>query len=270
MIGGLLFTGALYGGAYRFLYWIIARTDYVGGLLTAVLLDYLMLIALGILLLSSFIAALAEVLLSDDLVLLRAAPMREEALFLDRLLMIWLQTAWMPVTFVVPVVLGFARAWSRLITETPGTGTQPDAFALAVLLGIGLPALTLVPAALASMGALLVGRYISANRLRNAMLVGAISGGVLYAGGQYLHRLRPQPRRHRQLYRERPLDGPPEVRWLLTDWLSHSVDIALHGDLAALGFYLDRGLAEERTDKPPSMAAQGDGRPTWLRQGLKG
>ena len=75
---GAFVTGALYGGAYRFLYWIIARTDYVGGLLTAVLLDYLMLIV-GHLLLSSFIAALAEVLLSDDLVLLRAAPMREEA-----------------------------------------------------------------------------------------------------------------------------------------------------------------------------------------------
>ena len=272
VIGGLLFTGALYGGAYRFLYWIIARTDYVGGLLTAVLLDYLMLIALGILLLSSFIAALAEVLLSDDLVLLRAAPMREEALFLDRLLMIWLQTAWMPVTFVVPVVLGFARAWSRLITETPGTGTEPDAFALAILLGIGLPALTLVPAALSSMGALLVGRYISANRLRNAMLVGAIVGGMgLYAGGQYLRLDRVLSPEGIDNFIEsvRSMDRS-EVRWLPTDWLSHSVDIALHGDLAALGFYSDRGLAEERTDKllEDTLKATGD-RP-WLRLGLEG
>ena len=35
VFGALLFTGGLYAGAYRFLYWIIARTDYVGGLLTA-------------------------------------------------------------------------------------------------------------------------------------------------------------------------------------------------------------------------------------------
>lgn len=272
VIGGLLFTGALYGGAHKFLYWIISRTDYVGGLLTAVLLDYLMLIALGILLLSSFIAALAEVLLSDDLVLLRAAPLREEALFLDRLLIIWLQTAWMPVTFVVPVVLGFARAWSKLIVETPGTGTEPDVFALTVLIGVGLPALTLVPAAASCMIAVLVGRFVSANRLRNALLVGAIVGGMgLYGAGQYLRLdkvLSPEGIDN-FIENVRSMDRS-EVRWLPTDWLSHSVDIALHGDLAALGFYSDRGLAEERTDKLLEDALKVTGDQPWLRLGLEG
>ena len=104
VIGGSMLIRGLHWGASRFLYWIISRTDFVGGILTGVFVDYLLLIAVGILLLSTLIAALAIFLLSDDLRLLRSTPLREEALFLDRLGAVWLQSAWMPLVFVVPIL----------------------------------------------------------------------------------------------------------------------------------------------------------------------
>ncbi|MDE0882499.1 MAG: hypothetical protein OSB21_07895 [Myxococcota bacterium] len=271
LIGSAMFTGGLYAGSYKFLYWIISRTDYVGGLLTSVLLDYLMLISLGILLLSSFIAALAEVLLSDDLSLLRAAPLREEALFLDRLVMIWVQTAWMPLAFVVPILLGFARAWGRLIAETPGTGSAPDFWALTWLIAFGLPALTLLPAAFSCLSSIVIGRFVSAARLRNTMLIGAIVGGMgLYGASQYLRldRLLSPQGVDNFIESVRSMERS-KTPWLPTDWLAQNLDLALHGDLSAQGFYQDRGLAEQRTEQLLEKALKASGDRPWLRLGLE-
>jgi hypothetical protein len=272
VLGAAMFTGGLYAGSYRFLYWMIARTDYVGAMITSMLLDYLILIAAAILIISSFIAALAEVLLSDDLELLRASPLREESLFLDRLAVVWFETAWMPIAFVVPILLGFAKAWSRLITETPGAGVEPDLWALAWLIIVGLPALTLIPAAASSLVAILVGRYISANRLRDALIAAALIAGMgFYAGGQYLRvdRILSPEGVDNFIESMRGIDRG-SIRWLPTDWLAHSLDLALHGDLAATGFYSDRGLAAQRTDKLLEDALKATGDQPWLRLGLEG
>ncbi len=47
VIGGAILVQGIYWGSYRFLYWIISRTDFVGGILTGVFVDYLLLIAMA-------------------------------------------------------------------------------------------------------------------------------------------------------------------------------------------------------------------------------
>ena len=110
----------------------------------------------------------------------------------DRLLMIWLQTAWMPVTFVVPVVLGFACR-SAVDHRDAGHRDRTRRLCAGGLVRDRLPALTLVPAALSSMGAISVGRYISANRRVTPCSWAPSLAVWAVRGGQYLRLDRPQP-----------------------------------------------------------------------------
>jgi hypothetical protein len=277
VVGAVFFTGGLYVGANRFLYWIISRTDYVGSLLTGVFLDFLMLIALAILVLSSLVSALAVVLLSDDLMLLRAAPVRSESLFLERTLVVWLQTAWMPVTFVAPILFGFHAAWARFVLEFPGNGSGPDTLGLLWLMAAGLPALTLVPAALASLLALLFGRFVSAARLRNALIALFIIAGLgLYATGQYL--------RIDNLLNPEGLDDfltnveqiePGGSTWLPSQWLADGMGVALHGGLAAQSLREDKAFTDQTRERLLERAAgaieAAMGREqSWLRPAIDG
>ncbi|MEC7752179.1 MAG: hypothetical protein VX405_11820 [Myxococcota bacterium] len=251
IIGGAMLIQGIYWGAYRFLYWIISRTDYVGGILTGVFVDYLLLIAMAILLLSTLIAALAVFLLSEDLKLLRSTPVREEALFLDRLGAVWLQSAWMPLIFVVPILLGFLTAWQRYLGGNPAVAREPDLSSFAYLILIGLPALTLIPAALSGVVALLIGRFVSASRLRNGLIAGTIIGSIgLYGAGQYL--------RVDQLFTPEAIEDFMESmktferqpRWYLpTDWLAEGLDFSLHGDLASAGLFADTAVAGQARER---------------------
>jgi hypothetical protein len=251
VIGALFFTGGLYTGANRFLYWIISRTDYVGSLLTGVFLDFLMLFALAILVLSSLVSALAVILLSDDLMLLRAAPVRSEALFLERTAVVWLQTAWMPITFVAPILLGFQSAWARFVVEFPGNGDGPDTAGLLWLMAAGLPALTLIPAAFASLLALLFGRFVSAARLRSALIAGFIVAGLgLYAAGQYLRidsLLSPEGLDDFLTNVEQVESGG--ATWLPSQWLANGMGIALHGGIAAQSLRQDKAFTDQSRER---------------------
>lgn len=276
VIGGSMLIRGLHWGASRFLYWIISRTDFVGGILTGVFVDYLLLIAVGILLLSTLIAALAIFLLSDDLRLLRSTPLREEALFLDRLGAVWLQSAWMPLVFVVPILLGFLSAWQRYLSENPAVGREPDFAGFAWLCIVGLPALTLIPAALAGIASLIVGRFISASRLRNSLVAGTIILGVgVYGAGQYL--------RVDQLFTPEAIENfmdsmktfERQPRWYLpTDWLAEGVDFSLHGDLRSAGLFSDTavvGQARERlAERLSAVAGEVVGDDPTVIQGIEG
>ena len=282
VIGGAMLVQGIYWGSYRFLYWIISRTDYVGGILTGVFVDYLLLIAVGILLLSTLIASLAVFLLSEDLKLLRSTPLREEALYLDRLGAVWLQSAWMPLIFVVPILLGFLAAWQRYLVGNPAVAREPDVGAFTYLILVGLPALTLIPAALSGIIALLIGRFVSASRLRNGLIAGTIIGSIgIYGAGQYL--------RVDQLFTPEAIEDFVESmqtferqpRWYLpTDWLAEGLDFSLHGDLKSAGLFADTAVASQARERlvdritdvlgdDPVMVQEIEGlvygkRPSWL------
>ena len=84
--------------------------EMIGHLLTARLLEFMLLGIVGFVFMSSLVSALGTFFLSDDLPLVRAAPLAEGPFFTAR----WLETAalagWMVVGFGLPVIAAYGAA----------------------------------------------------------------------------------------------------------------------------------------------------------------
>jgi ABC-2 type transport system permease protein len=113
---GVLFGGiavavalALYEGAF----WLTAQLEgyaELGDYLLRLGLSWLFLTFLSFLAFSGVVTALSTFFLADDLRLLLAAPVATRRLFLARFLRTVAQASWMVVIFLVPVLMGVARA----------------------------------------------------------------------------------------------------------------------------------------------------------------
>jgi len=106
---GVLVFGALFWGAF----WITAQLDAyeeLGDFLLRIGLSWLFLTFLSFLTFSGIVTALSTFFLSDDLRLLLATPISVRRLFYARFARTVLQSSWMIVVFLLPVLLGIGVA----------------------------------------------------------------------------------------------------------------------------------------------------------------
>jgi len=106
---GVAVCGVLYQGAF----WLTGHLeDYaeLGDYLLRMGLSWLFLTFLSFLAFSGVVTALSTFFLSDDLRLLLVAPVATRRLFLARFLRTVVQSSWMVVIFLVPVLIGIGRA----------------------------------------------------------------------------------------------------------------------------------------------------------------
>jgi ABC-2 type transport system permease protein len=106
---GVAVCGVLYQGAF----WLTGHlADYaeLGDYLLRMGLSWLFLTFLSFLAFSGVVTALSTFFLSDDLRLLLVAPVATRRLFLARFLRTVVQSSWMVVIFLVPVLIGVGRA----------------------------------------------------------------------------------------------------------------------------------------------------------------
>ena len=111
LFGGvaLLVCGALYQGSF----WLTGQLDAyaeLGDYLLRIGLSWLFLTFLSFLAFSGVVTALSSFFLSDDLRLLLVAPVATRRLFHARFARTLVQSSWMVVIFVVPVLVGVGRA----------------------------------------------------------------------------------------------------------------------------------------------------------------
>ncbi|HKB11467.1 MAG TPA: hypothetical protein VKD69_12480, partial [Vicinamibacterales bacterium] len=111
LFGGvaLAVCGALYQGAF----WLTMQLDAyaeLGDYLLRIGLSWLFLTFLSFLAFSGVVTALSAFFLSDDLRLLLVAPVATRRLFLARFVRTLVQSSWMVVIFVVPILVGVGRA----------------------------------------------------------------------------------------------------------------------------------------------------------------
>jgi ABC-2 type transport system permease protein len=106
---GLLVFGALFWGAF----WITRQLDAyeeLGDFLLRIGLSWLFLTFLSFLVFSGVVTALSTFFLSEDLRLLLATPVAVRRLFYARFMKTVLQSSWMVVIFLLPVLLGVGIA----------------------------------------------------------------------------------------------------------------------------------------------------------------
>src|SRR3989442_794527 len=112
----LLFGGvavAVCGVLYQAAFWLTGHlADYaeLGDYLLRMGLSWLFLTFLSFLAFSGVVTALSTFFLSDDLRLLLVAPVATRRLFLARFVRTVVQSSWMVVIFLVPVLVGVGRA----------------------------------------------------------------------------------------------------------------------------------------------------------------
>ncbi|OFW30890.1 MAG: hypothetical protein A3H97_19195 [Acidobacteria bacterium RIFCSPLOWO2_02_FULL_65_29] len=175
---GDLSRGALFGGvalvvAYALFagsFWLTAQLeDYaeLGDYLLRLGLSWLFLTFLSFLAFSGVVTALSTFFLADDLRLLLAAPVAARRLFLARFLRTVVQASWMVVIFLVPVLLGVARA--RCV--------GPSFYLTAVLT---IAPFAVIPVAVGTAVTLLLVNTFPARRARDIlMLMGLLFAGAL-------------------------------------------------------------------------------------------
>jgi ABC-2 type transport system permease protein len=126
LVRGLMFGGiglaviaALFSGSF-WLAWQAASYDELGDYLIRIGLSWLFLTFLSFLAFSAVVASLSTFFLSDDLRLILVAPVASRRVFAARFARTLVQSGWMVVVFLVPVLagIGFAKCapWSLILT----------------------------------------------------------------------------------------------------------------------------------------------------------
>ncbi len=163
--GRLLLGGVLGAGVLAFVYFVSLKAirffsgvEIIGPLLTVRLLEFTFLAVLSFVLLSSLISALSTFYLSDDLLLVRAAPVAEGAFFVSRLVQTAAISSWMVLGFTLPVLLAYGSAMG-------GGLTYVGALALTFV------PLLLIPTALGIAGITFLVCVFPARRVRDLFVV---------------------------------------------------------------------------------------------------
>ncbi len=187
-------------------------TPEVGPVLAARLLGFGLLILLGILVLSNLIAALSSFFLSRDLPIVLSAPVDWLAVYGSRLVETGVTSSWMVVLLLVPLVAAYGTVY--------GAGWAFYLVSLAALVP-----LLIIPAALGSMGTLMLVRVFPARRTRDILGVIAAGGVALLVLG--LRVLRPErlvdPEGYRSLVDYLDVLRGPTLAWVPSDWASQAM-----------------------------------------------
>jgi ABC-2 type transport system permease protein len=160
---GVLVFGALFWGAF----WITTQLDAyeeLGDFLLRIGLSWLFLTFLSFLTFSGIVTALSTFFLSDDLRLLLATPISVRRLFYARFARTVLQSSWMIVVFLLPVLLGVGIA-----------RCAPCAFYLTALLTVA--PFCVIPVAAGTGTTLLLVNVFPARRARDILML----MGLLFA-----------------------------------------------------------------------------------------
>jgi len=165
LFGGvaLLVCGALYQGSF----WLTGQLDAyaeLGDYLLRIGLSWLFLTFLSFLAFSGVVTALSSFFLSDDLRLLLVAPVATRRLFHARFARTLVQSSWMVVIFVVPVLVGVGRA------RCAGVGYYATALLTVVPFAV-------IPVAIGTAVTLLLVNTFPARRARDLLLL----MGLLFA-----------------------------------------------------------------------------------------
>jgi ABC-2 type transport system permease protein len=162
---GLFVGGALFALVF-WLTWQLLDYEELGEYLVRLGLSWLFLTFLSFLAFSALVTSLSTYFLSEDLRLLLAAPVPPERLFYARFSRTALQSAWMVVAFLLPVLLavGLARC-------------APASYYLTALLAI-VP-FVLIPVALGAVVTLVLVNVFPARRARDVLML----MGLLFAIG---------------------------------------------------------------------------------------
>lgn len=190
----------------------LRETPEVGPVLAARLLGFGLLILLGILVLSNLIAALSSFFLSRDLPSVLSAPVDWLAVYGSRLIETGTTSSWMVALLLVPLVAAYGTVY--------GAGWAFYLVSLAALVP-----LLIIPAALGSMGTLMLVRVFPARRTRDILGVIAAGGVALLVLG--LRVLRPErlvdPEGFRSLVDYLDVLRGPTLAWFPSDWASQAM-----------------------------------------------
>lgn len=164
----LLVGGAIFAGSF---YLTVQLTTYAefGDYLLRLGISWLFLAFLSFLAFSGVVTTLSTFFLSDDLRLLMAAPIGRRRLFYARFTRTVVQSSWMVVIFIVPVLLG--TGFARCATAT---------FFLTALLTV-VP-FVVIPVAIGAAVTLLLVNVFPARRARDILML----MGLLFAAGLVL------------------------------------------------------------------------------------
>jgi ABC-2 type transport system permease protein len=205
-----VFSLGLMLGIYQGARWMLANVNANPNLVylaPAQPLSFIFLLLLGMMLLSAVAYAVGTLFLAEDADLLSASPIRPWAFFSGKFLYIFTLSAWMPLVFLLPVILAFGRAY-----QAP--------FSYYLLAPLYLLPYFAVPIAAAIVLATITTALIPANRTKE-LLAGVI---VLVAIGLYFV---VELLRASWASSENPADflrvvtilALPQVRWLPSHWL---------------------------------------------------
>jgi ABC-2 type transport system permease protein len=220
--------------AWPFVYFTLVRflralraVEDVGPLLASRLLALGLLMFLGILLLSNVIAALSSFFLARDLPAIRTTPVDGLSLYLARLSETLVNSSWMVVLLLVPVLAAYGRVY----------GTGPG-FAFAAVAAV-VPFLV-IPAAVGSALTLLLVRVFPARRSRDILAVIGLGSAALLV--LVLRVLRPERLVNPESYRNlvdflEALRGPSST-WLPSQWTADALAGALEGGFDPLTWLL--------------------------------
>jgi ABC-2 type transport system permease protein len=157
----IVFSIGIFAGFYRTLVYIGRFAEFTAPL-THQILATVSVFLLTVLMASNIITAYATLYVSDDLTMLASSPVPLPALYGSRLMLTLFQSSWMVLVFSVPVYFAFAV-----------TSPTPVRFLLSV--GIVLPPLLVIPAALGSMITAILVAVFPARRVHELlMMIGAI------------------------------------------------------------------------------------------------
>ncbi len=161
---GLVVFAALFGGAF-WLTWQLDDYDELGDYLLRLGLSWLFMTFLAFLTFSGIVTALSTFFLSEDLRLLLAAPVAARRLFYARFARTVVQSSWMVVVFLAPVLMGVGLA-----------RCAPISFYLTSVLTV-VP-FAVIPVAVGTACTLLLVNVFPARRARDLLML----MGLLFAG----------------------------------------------------------------------------------------
>ena len=217
--GRWLLVGLVGAATLPLIYFALARllealreTPEVGPVLASKLLGFGLLILLGILILSNLIAALSSFFLSRDLPIVLSAPVDWLAVYGSRLVETGVTSSWMVALLLAPLVAAYGTVY--------GAGWTYYLVSVAALVP-----LLVIPAALGSMGTMMLVRIFPARRTRDILGVIAAGGVALLVLG--LRVLRPErlvdPEGFRSLVDYLDVLRGPTLAWFPSDWAAQAM-----------------------------------------------
>jgi len=208
---GIVFWGLLFGIIFRMLRYFEAAEG-IGDVLAVKLLSLIFLAFLSILLLSNIITALTAFFLGRDLELLAAAPVDSARVYGARLTETMIQSSWMVVLVLVPVLTAYGITYGGSIT-----------FVLAAVVTVAC--YLVLPAVVGTAITLLLVNIFPARRARDLLALLALFGAAALV--VLFRLLRPEQIVRPEGFRDlvdfvAALETPGSV-WLPSEWAARAV-----------------------------------------------